>query len=518
MNRKMLVNAADPEEVRVAVLDEGVLQEFYIERAARETLVGNIYKGRVINIVFSLQAAFVDIGLGKNAFLHASEVVAPHAAPAGPARTAGQSPPPDTAPGTDTARRGPERHDRRPTPDLREALRPGQEILVQVTRDPVGDKGPSVSMDISIPGRYLVLTPQTRRFAVSRRIPDPAEREALKSLLTELDPPPDVGFIVRTAGTGQARRDLQRDLDGVVRLWRAVSEKAAADRAPVSLYTDSDLVIRTIRDLFTPEVEEVHIDSPSVLEKTIEFVSAVMPRFRGRFLLYEEAEPLFHKFGVETQIEGIYSKRVELPGGGSIVIEQTEALTAVDVNSGRTAGATPEEMALRTNLEACEEIGRQLRLRDIGGVIVIDFIDVKESEHRREVERAMKEVAKKDRSQTTILRMSRLGLLELAREKIRPGVKRLSFEECRACRGTGLVKSVESMGLWLLRLIRHELNAGTSVALEVRMNPDVAQYILNVKRKDLLQLEERYGRGVALLGEVGFEVERYELSRVRAEG
>jgi ribonuclease E len=398
---------------------------------------------------------------------------------------------------------------------MREALRPGQEILVQVTRDPVGDKGPSVSMDISIPGRYLVLTPETKRYAVSKRITEPAEREALKALLAELEPPADVGFIIRTAGTGQARRDLQRDLDGVVRLWRAVSERAAAERGPAALYQESDLVIRTIRDLFTPEVEEVLVDSAAVLERTIEFVSAVMPRYKGRFQLYEEPEPLFHKYGVEPQIEGIYSKRVELPGGGSIVIEQTEALTAVDVNSGRLVGESPEEIAFRTNLEACEEIGRQLRLRDIGGVIVIDFIDVKESAHRREVDKALKEAVRRDRSQTTILRMSRFGLVEMARQKIRPGVKLLSFEECRGCRGTGLVKSVESMGLWLLRLIRHELSLRTSVALEIRMNPEVAQYMLNVKRKELMQLEERYGRAVAVLGEPGFGVERYELSRIR---
>ncbi|MCE9583082.1 MAG: Rne/Rng family ribonuclease [Planctomycetes bacterium] len=517
--RRILVNALDPEEVRVAVLDDRVLQEFYIERASRETLVGNIYKGRVVNIVSSLQAAFVDIGLGKNAFLHVSEVVAPGGSGGTePARRtpapAPSAPPPGLEPGTDTARRVPERHDRRPSVNLRDVLRPGQDVVVQVIRDPVGEKGPSVSMDVSVAGRYLVLTPETRRTAVSKRITDAAERESLKALLQELEPPDDVGFIIRTAGTGQTHRDLQKDLDSLVRLWRAVSDRARDERPPVRLYHESDLVIRTIRDLFSPEVEEVLIDSPEVLERTIEFVSTVMPSFRGRFLLYEENEPLFHKFGVEPQIEGLYRKRVELPSGGSIVIEETEALTAVDVNSGRLVGESPEGIAVRTNLEACEEIGRQLRLRDIGGVVVVDFIDVRDAENRREVEKALKEAVKRDRSQTTVLRMSRFGLVEMARQKIRPGVKLASYEECERCRGTGMVRSVESMGLWLLRLIRHELSAAGGLGVELRMNVDVAQYILNTKRKELMKLEERYGREVAILGEPGYDVERYEVSRV----
>lgn len=515
--RRMLVNALDPEEVRVAVLDDGVLQEFYIERASRETLVGNIYKGRVINIVPSLQAAFVDIGIGRNAFLHASEAVAP-AGPAGEAarRSSSGAPPLPHGfePGPDTARRAPERHERRPVLNLKELLRPGQEVTVQVIRDPVGEKGPSVSMDVSIAGRYLVLTPETRRTAVSKRIADPAERESLKSLLQQLEPPGEVGFIIRTAGTGQTTRELQKDLDSLVRLWTAVKERARDDRPPALLYQESDLVIRTIRDLFTPEIEEALIDSPEVLERTIEFVSAVMPSFRGRFNLYEEPEPLFHKFGVEPQIEGLYRKRVELPSGGSIVIEQTEALTAVDVNSGRLVGDSPEEAAFRTNLEACEEIGRQLRLRDIGGVIVVDFIDVREGAHRRDIERAMKEAVRRDRSQTTVLKMSRFGLVEMARQKIRPGVKLASYEECGRCRGTGMVRTVESMGLWLMRLIRHELSAAGGLGVEIRLNSEVAQYLLNTKRKDLLKLEEQYGRGVAILSEANYDVERFEISRV----
>lgn len=508
MQRRMLVNALDPEEVRVAVLDDGVLQEFYIERASRETLVGNIYKGRVVNVVSSLQAAFVDVGLGKNAFLHATEVVAPDG-------TAVAGPEPENGAGADTARRWGDKAERRAAPAIKEVLRPGQEILVQVTRDTVGEKGPSVSMDISIPGRYLVLTPATRRWAVSKRITDAAEREGLKAALAELEPPEDLGFIIRTAGTGQNRRDMKKDLEYLVRLWRAVASRGAEEKAPAAIYQESDLVIRTIRDLFNPDVEEVLIDSAPVYERTTDFVAAVMPKFRPRFMLYEEDEPLFHKFGVEPQIEGIYRKRVDLPSGGSIVIEETEALTAVDVNSGRLVGESPEEMAYQTNLEACEEIGRQLRLRDIGGVIVIDFIDVHEGPHKREIERALKEGVKRDRSQTTVLRMSRFGLVEMARQKIRPGVKLVSYGECQACRGTGLVKSVESMALGLLRLIRHELSVGYGLGVEIRMNPEVAQFLLNTKRKEVMKLEERYGRGVSIRGEAEFGVERYEVERVR---
>jgi ribonuclease E len=238
-----------------------------------------------------------------------------------------------------------------------------------------------------------------------------------------------------------------------------------------------------------------------------------MPRYRGRFHLYAEDEPLFHKFQVEPQIDAIYQKRVELPSGGSIVLEATEALTAVDVNSGRLVGDSPEEMAYRTNLEACVEIGRQLRLRDLGGVVVIDFIDVREGPHRREIEWALREAVKRDRSKTVILKMSRFGLVEMARQKIRPGVKLASYEECATCAGTGLVRSVESMGLVLMRAIRHELSNGAGVALQVRMNPEVAQYLLNEKRKELTALEARYSREVVVLAEGGFPMERFEVDR-----
>jgi ribonuclease E len=510
MIRRLLVNALDPGEVRVAVLDDGVLQEFQIERASRTTLVGNIYLGRVVNVVPSLQAAFVDLGLPRNAFLHATEVVAP-----------GESRFPDPPPGdipetaeTDPGRRGPERHERRPALHIRDVVKAGDTLLVQVTRDPVGEKGPSVSMDLSIPGRYLVLTPQTRRFAVSKRITDPAEREGLKSVLAELEPPADVGFIIRTAGTGQTKRDLKRDLDDLVRLWGVVSDKREKERPPALLYEETDLALRTIRDLFTTDVEEVLIDSEDVFRRADEWVAAVMPRFRGRFHLYAEDEPLFHKFQVESQIDAIYRKRVELPSGGSIVIEGTEALTAVDVNSGRLVGDSPEEMAYRTNLEACVEIGRQLRLRDLGGVVVIDFIDVREGPHRREIEWALREAVKRDRSKTVILKMSRFGLVEMARQKIRSGVKLTSYGECGVCAGTGLVRSVESMGLVLMRAIRHEMTSGSGVALQVRMNPEVAQHLLNEKRKELMALEERYGREVMILGEGSFAMERFEVDRM----
>ncbi len=500
MSRKMLINALDPEESRIAVIQEGLLEEFYIERTSRETLVGNVYKGRVANILPSLRAAFVDIGLkGKNGFLHASDVV-------GSLDRNGSSANIDEEALEDAAdRKG------REEPPIQKLLTVGQEVLVQVSRDGMGEKGPSLTMDISLPGRYLVITPRVRRVAVSKRIVDPAERDGLRKLLEELDPPKNLGFIIRTAGAEKSVRDLKRDLDYLLRLWKAVVVRAQNTRAPAPVFQESDLVIRTIRDIFTTDIDEIIIDSFPVYNRTLEFFQAAMPRYQDHVKFYRDPEPLFYKYDVEKQIDLIYQRVVPLPSGGSIVIDQTEALTAIDVNSGRfTRTNSPEEMAFRINTEAAEEVVRQLRLRDLGGQIIIDFIDLREEKNRASVERVLRDAAKKDRSQTTILRMSRLGLVEMARQKVRPGVRVISYETCWQCQGTGFTKNVESMSLQVLRQLRQVLGAKEAAFVELKVHPEIANYLQNVKRRDLVALEDRHRKTVLIRGVSSFRVSDVE--------
>lgn len=484
MSRKMLINALEPEESRIAVVEDGVLEEFYLERASHETLVGNVYKGKVVNVLPSLRAAFVDIGLkNKNGFLHASDIV-------GTLEQNGSGILGEEAIEDALDRKG------RDEPAVQSLLAIGQEVLVQVTRDGMGEKGPSLTMDISLPGRYLVITPRVRRVAVSKRIADPSERDALRALLDELDPPRTLGFIIRTAGQERSTRDLKRDLDYLQRLWKAVVVRAQNTRAPAPVFQESDLVIRTIRDIFTTDIDELVIDSFSVYNRTLEFFQAAMPQYQDHVKYYRDSEPLFFHFDVERQIEMIYQRTVPLPSGGSIVIDQTEALTAIDVNSGKfTKTNSPEEMAYRTNMEAAAEVVRQLRLRDLGGQIIVDFIDLREEKNRNAVERVLRDAARKDRSQSTILRMSRLGLVEMARQKVRPGVKLMAYEMCQHCQGTGYTKNVESMSLQALRQLRQVLGKNGSF-VEMRVHPEVAHYLQNVKRRELISLEDRHHKTV----------------------
>lgn len=490
MSRRMLINALEPEEVRIAVLDDGILQDYYVERESKETLVGNIYKGKVLNVHPGLQAAFVDIGIDKNAFLHASEIPGP----------------------ISYDEQGRERRPMGEARQIANLVESGQEVLVQVIRDSVDAKGPSVSMDVSLPGRYLVLTPCTPRVAVSKRISDPGEREALKRLLLDLHPPEGLGFIIRTAGADRTSNDLQRDLDYLTRVWAAITRKAKSSPAPSAIYQESDLVIRTIRDMFSPEVAEIVIDQASVHNRVLEFFETLMPKFVNRVKFYVETEPLFHRYNVESQIEQIYERRVHLKSGGTIVIEPTEALVSIDVNSGKfTRETSPEEMAYRTNMEAAAEIARQLRLRDLGGQIVIDFIDMRDPRHRRNVEHVLRTSIRQDRAQATILRTSRLGLVELARQKVHAGIHLLSYEPCAHCKGSGYVKTVESVALGLLRQIRFTIPRHEVTGLKVYCNQDVAHYIVNVKRLDLEEIEKKSDKAVTVLGDREMAVECYEI-------
>jgi len=496
----MLVNAVEREETRIAVVEDGRLEDYHVERASHGTLVGNIYKGVVESVHPGLQAAFVDVGLGKNAFLHVSETVGPGEEPYHRPRPGGR---PRKAPRL-----------------IQNLIRPGQEVLVQVIRDPFGEKGPSVSMEVSLPGRFLVLMPLSPRVGVSKKIASPTQRarlkEALRTFLRETKA--GVGFILRTSSADTPLEDLRADFDYLLRLWKAVEGRARSAPAPAALYQETELVLRTVRDSFSPEIVRVVVDEPGVFQRLGDFFDGVMPRFRDRLEYYGEAMPLFHRYGVEAQIEQLHAKTVELPSGGTIVIEPTEGMTAVDVNSGRLVRESdPEELALRTNLEAAREVLRQLRLRDLGGIIVVDFIDMKREEHRRQLERVVREESRKDRAQMVMLPLSELGLLQIARQKVRPGLQLVSHEPCPACGGSGFVKSVKSMVLEVLRVLKSMLEREDLAVVEARVSPEVGA-ALQEGLEDLRELEGRHQKHIRLTPTRELPSHRVELTCYNRSG
>lgn len=698
MKKEMLINVLQPEECRIAIVEDGILEELYVERTSQESYVGNIYKGRIVNIEPSIQAAFVDFGIGRNGFLHVSDVDPAYyrhleqPRPEGrddrgrgrgdgergrgrgergwrddrPPRAEPRFVPPDvenlppeppplppplpTAPdgarvfgaglfddepvsagdapadpqgeeaensgrprrrrrgrrrggrrddsttnpeskNDDAADSGPpeietaERRtddgdesfegtlesggfsddqpddeadhqhesdddggaddsddsgdesgeldeesprgrrrgrdgrdgrrggrdggrrklgrdgDGRPKPPIQEIFRRGQEVLVQVIKEGIGTKGPTLSTYISIAGRYLVLMPGLNRVGVSRKILDEEKRRRLKDIVSELEPPKGVGFIVRTAGVDRNKKELQGDLAYLLRIWQVVVRRVKKQKAPAAIYQESDMITRTIRDTFSSDIDTVWVDHPDAFAHAQEFLHAVMPRYANRIKHYDSTEPLFFKYGIEDEIVRIQQKKVPLPHGGSIVIEQTEALVAIDVNSGNfRADNNAEATAFQMNLHAAREIARQLRLRDLGGVIINDFIDMRDDKHRRDVEKTLREAVKRDRARTKVLRISQFGIIEMTRQRIRPSLKRSVYQDCPFCRGNGHVKTVESMGIDVMRLLQLAAHRDAVARIEIRVHPNVADYLLNRKRGDVHSLEESGKMQVAIEG------------------
>ena len=489
----MLINVSEGEEIRIAVLENGLVEELYVERAGSTGHVGDIFKGVVTNIEPSIQAAFVDFGHTRNGFLHVSDVIPSAYHPTYQGKRA----------------RGKE------FPRLEKVLKRGQEVVVQIIREEIGTKGPSVTTYLSLPGRFLVMMPGVPRRGVSRKIDDEVRREALRKVLEELNPPQDLGFIVRTAGVDRTKRDLQGDMNYLMRLWKTLSARIEHDKAPSLIYQESDLIIRCMRDVFTNDIETILVDSEVAARKITDFLHIIQPRAVNRVKVYEEQDPLFHRYGVEDEIEKMFQRRVPLPGGGSLVIDQTEALVAIDVNSGTyKKERDPEKAALKVNLQAAAEVVRQLRLRDLGGVVVIDFIDLEQEKNRREVEKAVAEGVKRDRARTRILRTSRFGLIEMTRQRMRGGLVRSYYTACPHCKGTGHIKTMESMSLRILRLIRHALNQPEVARVEVYTNPRVGFELQNRMRKALLRLEESSQRQIFVHGDedLGEEDVQFALS------
>jgi ribonuclease E len=446
-----------------------------------------------MNLEPGIQAAFIDIGIGRNGFLHVSDVL--------PAYKEATGIPMDSL-----SQRLPDRRRLK----IQEILRKGQEVLVQISKDAIGAKGPSLTTYVSVPGKYLVLMPGVSRHGVSKRILDDEERSSLREKLSQLNPPKGVGYIVRTAGQSRPQTDLEKDFQYLMKVWEEIRTQVEDGQTPCSIYAETDIVTRTLRDLFGPDVTEILVDDGAVHDQARGFLEEVMPEAGRKLKHYTGNAPLFSRFGVEEEIERIYNRRVPLPSGGHIVLEQTEALVAIDVNSGKYRDEEDlEATALKTNLEAAQEIARQLRLRDLGGVIVNDFIDMESEANRRAVERALRVALKRDRAKSWISRISRFGIIEMTRQRVRPSFERSNHEPCKVCRGIGVVKSARSSGITILREVRAALAMKRRDVCEVVAHPAVVDYLINDRRRHLVELEQEFQKTIMVRADASFSQDQH---------
>jgi ribonuclease G len=501
VGKRIVVNAGLI-ETRLAVQDGTLLTELYVEREGRRSIVGNIYKGVVTNVLPGMQAAFVDIGLQKDAFLYVGDYTA---SPGEDERDLGAESG-DDAVDVDAA----EPEARRESPvSIEDLLRKGQEILVQVSKESLGTKGARVTSFVSIPGRSIVYMPQARHVGVSRRIRDEAERERLRAIVKGVRPPGG-GFIVRTVAEGKGEEELAADIQFLGRLWTQIQQRAETARAPARLHEEMDLTFRVVRDLFSAEVEEFLVDNPETYEKCVAFASSLVPRLAARVRLYEEDAPIFEATGIEKEIEKALRRRVWLKSGGYIVIDHTEALVAIDVNTGKYVGKRDfEETILKINLEAVAEIVRQIRLRDLGGIIIIDFIDMERPEHRDQVFRALTRVLADDKARTNVLEISDLGLVEMTRKRVRQSLRSLFCSPCPTCKGSGVVKSDAALAAEIFRKV-HACAAG-GLEVVVRVHPHMAHHLEVEQRDGLERLQSLTGCKVTLQAVPSYDREQYEV-------
>lgn len=501
MKQEIFVNST-PQESRIAIMEDGLLAEFLIERKEERTIAGNIYKGKLMRVLPGMQAAFVDIGLEKAAFLHASDFsTASDTVPL--IASAGDDIEFDDAPRPSPHRRLP----------LEKQVSRGQEILVQVAKDPLGTKGARITSHVSLPGRYMVFMPNTKHIGISRRIEDEDERKRLKeiaqSIITD-----EGGFILRTASEGRSKREIQRDLRFLTKLWQRIQKKAESAAAPALIHQDLDLITRTIRDYFAAETDRVVVDSVKDYRRIVDFVRQFMPRLKSKIEHYVEKEPIFEKHGIEEKIEKALERKVWLRSGGYIIIERTEALTAVDVNTGRFVGKrNQEETILKTNLEAAQEIVRQLRLRNVGGIIILDFIDMEKELNRKKVYEALKEALKGDKARTNILKISELGLVEMTRQRTRESLENQLLSACPYCDGRGRIKSSVTVAYDVLRAIKKEQkNLENGKNIMVRLHPDIANFLYDEKNNSLANLEREINHRIIIKVSQELRHEQFEIS------
>ena len=488
--KRMLINATHPEEVRVALVDGFHLYDLDIEHQSREQKKSNIYKGRVSRVEPSLEAAFIDYGSEKHGFLPLKEIAREY------------------------FYRDP--RDANGRLSIREVIKEGQEIIVQVDKEERGNKGAALTSFISLAGRYLVLMPNNPRAGgISRRI-EGDERSELREVMAKLNIPEEMGVIIRTAGVGRSHEELQWDMEYLMQLWTAIKTSTDDRSAPFLIYQESNVVIRAIRDCLRQDIEEVLLDTATTYEEALHFIRLVMPQYESRLKLYSDKKPLFTSFQIENQIETAFQREVKLPSGGSIVIDVTEALISIDINSSRsTKGADIEETALLTNMEAVDEIARQLRLRDIGGLIVVDFIDMMPTRNQRDVENKMKDALELDRARIQLGRISRFGLMELSRQRLRPSLGETSGKVCPRCSGTGMIRDLHSFSLSILRILEEEAMKETTGEIHAQLPIDVATYLLNEKRARINEIEIQHKVRILLIPNLNLESPHFEINRLR---
>jgi ribonuclease E len=489
----MLINATQPEELRVALVDGQKLYDFDIEVPSKEQKKANIYKGTITRVEPSLEAAFVNYGSERHGFLPFKEITPENISP-----------------------NGEEDYTRR---EIKELIKEGQQIIVQIEKEERGNKGAALTTYISLAGSYLVLMPNNPRAGgISRRIEGDI-RSDMREVMSQLEIPEGMGLIVRTAGGGKTPEELQWDLNYLLQLWEAIERSAAEKAAPFLIFQESNVIIRALRDHLRGDIDEILIDSPATHKLVRSFLQQVMPQFIERAKLYEDTVPLFSRYQIESQIERAYSREVPLPSGGAIVIDHTEALTTIDINSARaTKGGDIEETALNTNLEASDEIARQLRLRDLGGLFVIDFIDMMASRNQRAVETRLRDAVKMDRARIQVGRISRFGLMEMSRQRIRPSLGESTLLTCPRCKGQGTIRSVESLSLSILRILEEDAMKKNTDKIIAQVPIEVATFLLNEKRSTLEQIEQRHEVSIVVIPSKHLETPSYDIQRVRTAG
>ncbi|MHB9038856.1 MAG: Rne/Rng family ribonuclease [Armatimonadota bacterium] len=487
MSKEIIVNV-DTREIRVALIEAGKLVELHVER--EERVVGSIYKAKVANVLAGMDAAFVDIGLERNAFLYVADVL------------------PEMDDEFPSARReGARQHLK-----IRDVVKPGQEVMVQVVKGPRGTKGARVSTRVSLPGRYLVLMPEADNAGISRKIESDGERDRLKKIAENIKPL-GFGIIVRTEAEGRSEAELRGDLEFLMRMWSQIQEKAAKVPAPGLVHQDLSLIYKMIRDVFGSDVNKMIIDSPVDYEKAVELIELISPKMRSRLFLYDESEPIFEHFAIESEIESLLRRKVWLKSGGHLAIDSTEALTTIDVNTGKFIGSTSlSDTILKTNLDAVNEIARQLRLRDIGGIVVLDFIDMSSVKDRQKVVTAMERELRKDRTRTKICHISPLGLIEMTRKRTGETLTEIVTEPCPYCQGKGRVESADTVSLRIERDLRHLVAEMDEEAFLVTANPEVVMHLVGSSGEVIDEIERRLKRVIYVRANESLHVEKYEIA------
>jgi ribonuclease G len=495
----LLVINADGPETRVALIEKGQLSELYIERRRERGIVGNIYKGRVKRVLPGMQAAFVDIGVEKAAFLYVADV-----------RGAPEDFKSLFLDSDDEAKDDHKARERRSV-RIEDLVKEGQEIMIQVAKGPIGTKGARSTAYVSLPGRNLVFMPTVNHVGISRRIGTDKERKRLRGIIESMRPE-GAGFIVRTVAEGVSEKELQADMEFLIKLWNSILAKQKTVKAPAVLYSDLDLLLRTVRDLFTPQVDRLIVDNKSEYERLLKFVGAFMPHFGGKIELYDGREPIFDGYGIESEIDRALERKVGLRSGGSLIIDQGEALTAIDVNTGKFVGKKSlEETITKTNLEACKEVADQLRLRNIGGMIIVDFIDMDKEQNREKVMRAFEEALKNDKAKANVTKISELGLVEMTRKRTRESLGRMLTEPCPYCEGKGYIKSKTTVCYEILRLLRRDGNSYREDGIQVTCNPEIADLLINAEAQYVEQLEKRLQKKILIQPKKRFHLEKFEI-------